>query len=155
MNRLLPLILLAASAVAHAADVETFVAETSGSIVLAADGRVVSVELDGADVLGAETIADYEELVGGWQVKPVVRDGRPVAARGHLRLSLVAQREPGSDRATLGVRNAWFVDPPRTPRTEAGSATASLPPPVYPRGPMSAGVGAEVMLLLQLAEDGS
>lgn len=153
MSRLLPLLLLAfASCAALAAPAEVFTATVRGSLTVGPDGRVVDVALVDAAELGESTIAGVEQLVRSWQFEPIVENGAPVSARGSMILSLIAETDAATGDTTLGLRNAWFIDP-----QELGSRRAppTMPRPRYPMRALQQGAGAELMLLLELADDGS
>jgi TonB family protein len=153
-------LLLGASAHASAAtaagdDLELFTATTAGTITVAPDGSVADVALEGRRLLGRSAIEGYENHIRTWKFEPVVENGTPVRAMAHLQLALIAAREKGSDSASYGVRHVWFLDPPkRGSGGEPTGASSGLQPPVYPMKAMQAGVGAEVLLRVELDADG-
>ncbi|KFN50058.1 hypothetical protein [Arenimonas composti] len=128
--------------------------QTTGRITVDVDGSVVDVSLDGAERLGAEVIAGYENVVRGWRFEPVTEDGRPVRAVAHMQLSLVAARDLARDRASFGIRHVIFLDPPTSAGGEPGRRSAGLRPPNYPEEALRAEAGAEVMLLVQTDAEG-
>jgi hypothetical protein len=141
----------------QAAELEYFTASASGKLTIGADGSVLDVEVTGdrKQKLGKAVEEGFEERIRTWRFEPVTEDGKPVNVIGHMRLSLVAAREKGASEASFGIRQVWFLDPPGTAEGAAGaSARHHLPPPIYPRAPMSEGVGAEVMLALKLGASG-
>lgn len=143
----------APAAVATAAVPETYVASASGEIVIGPDGKVVSARLD-ARGLDARMRADYEDHIRRWTFEPVVEDGAPVAVRVPIQLALRAVIDPASKRASLYIERAFFLTPPRVRAALAPGERTEMPPPNYPPGAFRAGVGAEVMLLVELGEDG-
>jgi hypothetical protein len=147
---------LAASA-SHASDVEHFTASANGKLTIGADGRVLDVEVEGANGgrLGRPVAKAFEEHIRNWRFEPITQDGMPVNVVGHMKLSLVATRVRGEKEAVFGIRKVWFLDPPKTRAGSPGASPAHrMPAPSYPKEPMSEGVGAEVMLALKLGPDG-
>lgn len=152
MKQLLLSVLLAASPVLAAApEVQRYTARAEGSLTIGADGRVLDVDLSSSADLGEEVLAAYEERIRGWRFEPIVENGRPVNAKGLMQLSLVAEREKGSESAAFGIRHVWFMDPPGTTPASQG---ALLKPPSYPTNALKAGVGADVVLVLKLDAQG-
>ncbi len=145
-------VLLAASPVLAAApEVQRYTARAEGSLTIGADGRVVDVDLSSNANLGKEVLAAYEERIRGWRFEPIVENGQPVNAKGLMQLSLVAEREKGSESAAFAIRHVWFMDPPGT----APAADAPrLAQPSYPTNALKAGVGADVVLVLKLDAQG-
>ena len=155
VNRTLLVFLLALAAPVFAADLEIYSAGTTGTITVAPDGTVADVRLEGRNLLGTSEIDGYERHIRTWRFEPVLEDGVPVRALAHLSLSLVAAREAGSGQASFGIRNVWFLDPPKP--GSAGrpvGASADFKPPVYPAKALRTGVGGEVMLLAEVGPDG-
>ena len=155
MSRTFLLLWLALAAPAFAADLEIYSASTTGTITVAPDGSVADVQLEGRNRLGVSEIDGYERHIRTWRFEPVIEDGAPVRALAHLSLSLVAAREAGSRQASFGIRNVWFLDPPK--KGSAGrpvGASSDFQPPVYPAKALRSGIGGEVMLLTEIGPDG-
>jgi len=147
-----------ATSASHASQVEHFTAAATGKLTIGADGSVLDVELAGTGPggLGKSLEEGFKEHIRAWRFEPVIEDGKPVNAIGHMRLSLVATRVKGAKEATLGVRRVWFMDPPSTKAgTPGASPVRHMPPPVYPQMATSQGIGAEVTLALRIGAEGS
>lgn len=146
------LVLGLAAAQAQASSTDVFVLGVEGSLTVGADGSVIDVKLDSQAALGPDAARGYEEHIRGWRFEPVVEDGKPVNAVARMKLSLVAVRKSGAREATFGIRRVWFTDPP-TMAAES-SAKPKLDRPRYPSGPVRAGVGAKLELLVRLDGEG-
>jgi hypothetical protein len=59
-----------------------------GDITIDAEGRVTSVDIDKR--VPADIAANVVRVGNGWRFHPVLVDGRPTAAKAHLRLVLSA-----------------------------------------------------------------
>jgi hypothetical protein len=154
MRRVLfALLLVFVAPLAVAQEVESFIANAGGTITVAPDGSVADVEIAEADALGRDVVEHFESHIRTWRFDPVLENGQPIRARAYMRLALVAMRERHSDKVTLGIRNVHFVDPPAG---GGGSreATSEMRTPRYPDRAWQAGVGAEVLLLAELGENG-
>lgn len=126
--------------------------EASGTLVIEPDGRVSEVNLKMKPALHE----DYQRAIKAWTFEPVQIDGRIVRAEAHFELTGFGQLNDGSSEIQFGVENVTFIDPPQAHLADSVSASGkALPPPSYPALAAEAGLGASVMLLLQIAEDGS
>ena len=143
-----------AASPAFAADPEYLVAEAAGTITVAPDGSVADVRIGERDRIGEAASAGLEAQVRTWRFEPVIEAGRAVQAKAYLRVSLVVVQEPGAEQAEMSVRDVWFLDPPERAGGKPVGASDSLKPPAYPYRALQAGAGAEVMLFLELGEDG-
>ncbi len=156
MRRIVWLLLcLAAPALVLAgARSEVYTADARGEITIGADGRVLAVELDDRAALGGEVASTFERQISGWRFEPILEDGRPVNAIARMQLRLVAINEAGEDGTRIGIRQVWFTDPPgAAPAT--GVPASRITPPVFPTKAHRAGVGADLMLVLRLDDDGA
>lgn len=137
------LLLLAAFALpAFAAPPHELEMSTSGEIVIAADGRVVSHELDPGLAPVVKDLVDRN--VRNWRFEPILVDGeaRPARTRMQLALSAVPDDE---GNYTLRLDNVWFGLSKPDPRNR---------PPQYPSEALSARVGARVMVVAKLDAQG-
>jgi hypothetical protein len=151
----LSLALLLCLDTAHAAEAarEYFAANATGVITVGPDGSVQAVEIT-APGLGQAVEDGFEATIRGWRFAPVLVDGQPATAKGHMDLSLLAQRAPGSEQTEVSIRNVCFVDSPGFAGNVSHDRNAHLQPPQYPRRALQQGLGAEVHLLLRIGEQG-
>lgn len=111
-----------------------------GTIEVAPDGSVHAYDLE--TKLGSDVETLVERTVRTWRFEPVLVDGRAVIAKTRMRLELVA--EPVDDGYALRVDDVFF-----------GSVDArNNTPPTFPTTPLREGVGARVILVLQLDATG-
>lgn len=146
-----------------AAAPQAFNAATTGELVVDADGRVVSVELDHKQ-LGAKAMDAFEQRILSWRFEPVIVDGRAVPARARVHLDMLAKAMPGTEGLQLEIRQAWFSEPPDAKKPkEFGEEAAvdsstdgdsGLSPPQYPLAPLMEGAGGTVWLLVRVGADG-
>lgn len=144
--------LLVLPAAAAPPRLEMLSARASGTLTIDEQGQVAEVRLEGAS-LGDALRESYEQIIRGWRFEPVLEQGRPIRAIGHMRLSLVAFRQPGVDGLRLGVHRVSFVDPPSAEgkRMPLPGRSAN---PGYPAEAARRDVGAEVGLKLLIGEAG-
>ncbi|MGX9718764.1 energy transducer TonB [Stenotrophomonas acidaminiphila] len=125
--------------------------QLSGQIDIAPDGSVEAVRLDQQDRLTGELARFVHASVMAWAFEPVVRDGRPVAARSPLMLRLVGKRlEDGNTQVT--IRSAGFET--YDPESRASVTASKMPPPTYPRSMYEVGAQGDVYLILRVGRDG-
>lgn len=148
---LLSLLLCSTTAVAAPGDVEVFTASAHGSLTIGADGSVQDVELDSHASLGEGILDGYEQRVRQWRFEPVLESGTPVVAKARVHLSLAATRTKGTPGARFTIRRARFLD--ASGESHAGWGTRPAHP-VYPAIALREGVGAQVVVMVQLDAQG-
>lgn len=155
MSRLLLGLLLALAPLATASGFdEVHAARAFGSITIDERGAVLDVVLD-AGKLGDEVDAGLVEQIRGWRFEPVLEQGQPTQARLRLTADLLAFRKRGTPGRALAVSRAWLVE--QTDGPEAGPRRESAPPiaqPAYPRDAATMGIGADVVVLVRMGENG-
>jgi TonB family protein len=149
-----------------------------GELLIDPEGRVqeyrISTKLD----------PQVEKLVArevpAWRFKPIVLDGKPVAAKSPMRITLAATEAKGgyevrvdnvvfrsntkeeyeaqqaAERALHEQgRRIGVAGEPSIPEEPVNITSAKLTPPGYPKGLMMAGVEGVVLLNLRLNADGT
>jgi hypothetical protein len=150
--------LLSASGISNAES--TYVASTTGELVVGTDGQVDSVTLDHKE-LGQDVMRAFEQQISEWKFEPLIKDGKAVRARAGVHLDLMV-RMPGADgSATLMVRGVRFSEPPDAENAGGTERAAGpipkgqvLSPPQYPSQPLRAAAGAKIWLVVRLDEEG-
>lgn len=130
---------------------EVFVARTTGELTIDAEGRVAEVSLDRKQ-LGDSVMEGFERLIRQWQFEPIEQDGRPVRAKARMSLDLVVIRHPEVEGLRLGFEQVQFIEPAR--QEAAAPSSYSMQPPRYPEEELRRGIGARVMLLVQMDAEG-
>lgn len=125
--------------------------QLSGQIDIALDGSVEAVRLDQQNRLSAELAGFVRTSVMAWRFEPVVRDGRPVAARSPLMLRLVGRRlEDGNTQVSIGSAGFETYDP----ESRTSVTGLKMLPPTYPRLMYEMGAQGDVYLILKIGRDG-
>lgn len=133
---------------------EVYTARTTGSLTIDEQGAVLEVELDDKS-LGQEVMAAYARHIRDWRFEPVLEQGQPIRAKGYMQLDLLAFRRSGSDDLGLGVSSARFTDPPSMQDAKSRpSSKDRLAQPRYPHDAAVLGIGADVMVLVRVGEQG-
>ncbi|MFY2763791.1 hypothetical protein [Arenimonas sp. MALMAid1274] len=154
MKKLLfTLLLAAAPALAAPSDLQLFTAYARGTLVIGPDGGVTEVDLTSEGDLGKGVLEGFEQRILAWRFEPITEQGRPVNARAHLSLALVAARKRGVETTTMGIREVNFLDPP-SQEGVAAPALADRAMPVFPKLGIEYGVGADMGLVLKLDGQG-
>jgi TonB family protein len=135
--------LLFAASVVVAAPQPEFELSTSGEIVINADGSVRSYALKGKS-LGKPVDELVQKNVKSWRFEPVLKDGKPVAAKTVMSLTLLAK--PVGEDYVISVNDVSFG------RSEA---TSNIVPPRYPADAIRERLGARVMLAVKLDAQGN
>jgi hypothetical protein len=119
-----------------------------GDITVDAEGKVTALDIDPRvpDAIAANVV----RIAHGWRFHPVVVDGRPTAARAHMRLVLAAQRT--GDRYEARVDSVSF--PGDETAEHAGFARRNTTPPEFPQRFWKSGLSASVALLMRVGADG-
>jgi hypothetical protein len=141
-----------ASSPAHAADgPQVFTAYTTGELSIDAEGRVVDLSID-RKRLDVDVMRDVAAQMRQWRFEPILENGRPVAAKAAMNINLVAVRDPGVDGFRVAFESVHFRDLAKDRKVKAESG--SLASPMYPFEGHQRGVGAKVMLLLRINDQG-
>jgi hypothetical protein len=116
---------------------------TVGEIVIGPDGSVTSHRLEAGLAPVVQALVDKN--VKTWTFEPILSGGRAVSARTRMQLALSAV--PDSDgNYVLKLENVWFGLP---------QARNLHRPPSYPNAAIKAGVGARVLVLARLDDEGN
>lgn len=100
----------------------------TGTIGVTPQGTVLGYTLDQPEKLPPVVVDVIGKTVPGWTFQPVVRDGKPVAAKAKMSLRLVA-RPIGDGNYQVAVRSAYFGDEQAAARKMVVTRTS----PRYPR----------------------
>jgi hypothetical protein len=119
----------------------------TGSIGVTPQGTVLGYTLDHPEKLPPPVADLIGKAVPSWTFQPVLRDGKPVAAKAKMSLRVVAQ-PIGDGKFKIGVRSAWFGDPGQ------GITTNMSTPPRYPVQAMRGRVEGTVYLAMRLDREG-
>jgi hypothetical protein len=119
----------------------------TGSIGVTPQGTVLGYTLDHPEKLPPLVADLIGKAVPGWTFQPVLRDGKPVAAKASMSLRVVAQ-PIGDGKFRVGVRSAWFGDPGRGISKDKGT------PPRYPMQAIRGRVEGTVYVALRLDREG-
>ena len=114
-----------------------------GTIDIGPDGTVVAHTLDRGLSSAIEKLV--ASSVAGWRFEPIVENGKPVIASTRMDLKLKAVPVE-DDKMRLQVSSAWFG----SPKIDQAQMTA----PRYPSRAIKQGIGATVMLILRLDDQG-
>lgn len=116
-----------------------------GEVQIAPDGHVSDYRLTSSLAPAVAQLVDRH--VREWQFEPVLIDGRPVVAKTRMALNLSAEPSPdGADQYKIRVENVNFGALRRSP---------GMRPPHYPQDAAHAGVGARVLIALEIDAAGN
>lgn len=130
---------------------ETWIADSSGRIVIATDGSVSEVSFGRS--LGSGIDEALAEQIRAWRFEPVLEQGRPVEAIAHMDLRLTAEFE-GSREGKVSIASARFVDPPAATEAKAKARNLAWKPPTYPKKALQSGHGALLNLRVEVDDSG-
>jgi hypothetical protein len=135
------------------APVRRFVAEGNGTLTIEPDGSVSATTLP--DELEPALRDAYARAVRGWVFAPIVIDGKPVRALGHMTLSFAIELK-GREFHRASIERVIFTDPP-APDTAplAVVPSARMRPPSYPMDLARDGIGGEVLLAVETDAEGA
>ena len=129
-----------------------------GEIAIDTAGKVLDYKITTPSTPEMQQILD--KSVRRWTFQPVVLEGKPVAAKSRMRITLAA-REARNGYA-VSVDNVTFrgdpggeAAPSATEGVPVSIATGVMRPPLYPKNLARGGVEAAVLLYLKLSLDGS
>lgn len=120
----------------------------TGSIGVTPQGTVRAYTIDHPEKLPPLIVDLIGKSIPGWTFQPVLRGGKPVAAKADMSLRLIA-RPAGDGKFQIAVRSAWFGDPAQGIRQEKSS------PPRYPRQAIRGRVEGTVYLALRIDRQGN
>lgn len=143
--------LLAGAALAGGPSAEQKQVEASmvvtGSIGVTPQGTVHAYTIDHPEKLPPLIVDLIGKSIPGWTFQPVLRDGKPVAAKADMSLRLVA-RPTGDGKFQIAVRSAWFGGPGE------GIKELKVYAPPYPRQALRGRVEGTVYLALRVDRAG-
>lgn len=121
----------------------------TGTIDLAADGRVSGYAIDGRDTLPPGVAQLIDRTVPQWRFAPVELLDGTTRARASMNLRLVAKKL-GDGQYRVEIRGTRFgtATPGEFP------APGNREPPRYPKEPLLAGVGGSAYIVLKIGRDG-
>lgn len=148
---LLPAQAMAQNARAARAQAEASMVLT-GTIDISPAGAVEGFSLRDEDKVEGYLVEFLRRTVAQWRFEPVMHEGRTVAARSPVSLRLMARQTPDQGME-VELRSASFreYDPKATDEVTRGD----MPAPRYPQDVFQQGGAGEVLLLMQVARDGS
>lgn len=131
---------------------ETWVANTTGYIDIAADGSVAAFQL--VESLGSDVDRMIRRQVDTWRFKPVIEDGQAIPIRA--RVSLELQAVPSGQLTKISISEAQFfeVRPGSRDKAIASSLAIRMAPPSYPPQAQVAGLMGKVVLVLRISDQG-
>jgi len=119
----------------------------TGSIGVTPQGTVLGYTLDQPQKLPPPVVDLIARTIPRWTFQPVLRGGKPVAAKAGMRLRVVA-RPMGEGRFQIDLRSAWFGDPGQ------GIKRDKAEQPRYPMQAIRGRVEGTVYLVLRLDRAG-
>jgi len=119
----------------------------TGTIGITPEGTVLGYTLDQPERLPPVVSDVVLKNVPRWTFKPVLKDGKPVAAKTKMSLRLVAH-PAGNGNVTVGIKSAYFGD------DSADMRTVHSVMPRYPRQALHDRVGGTVYVLLRIDRTG-
>lgn len=144
-----------ASFVAPAAtreDLETS-AVVSGTIMLAQDGSVQSVEIPDAAKYGQPIVQFVHDTAMKWRFVPVEVDGKPVAAKTFMQARVVLKKQANGNYSAR-IRSASFDGGPDATDDLANNGSVRKFPPKYPQMAATSGAQGTVYLALRVDRSG-
>lgn len=124
----------------------------TGDITVASDGSVTGYTLDRQDKIPPEVVSLIGRVAPTWRFEPVKQNGQAVAAKAHMSVRLLAQRQsPDSKSYVVHIAGANFGE------EGAGGESisyATRSAPGYPSNAVAAGVQGTVYLLIRVGRDG-
>ena len=125
----------------------------TGTIDIAADGRVGGYTIDHADKVPDYVLANIALVVPGWRFEPMLVDGEPVAERVRMSLRMVAK--PAEDnKFSIYIASAGFGQKSKSEPTDS-IATLEMKRPVFPDDVLRMGGEGIVYLLLKIGRQGT
>jgi hypothetical protein len=165
MNRILALMLgLLVAFASHAAGpravrktVESSMLVT-GWVLIATDGSISKLELDGPDKLPTGVLSLVEQAGASWRFEPLLIDG--VARKARARMSLrIAAKKIDAERYEVGIRSGYFGEEAMTPEERLARGDSIKPiamkPPIYPEIAWKVGARGTVYVVLKIGREGT
>ncbi len=129
-----------------------FVRQATGRLVIAPDGRPTDITIEAGEL---RIEAMYRRIISAWRFAPVLREGVPSAVSVDMNLTLSADRIEGSTRRVrYGVANVEFMEGTDPADGDVELLTSDLKPPVFPMRMAMAGVGARLLMLVEVDRSG-
>lgn len=126
----------------------------TGSLVVNPDGRLRSYQINNADKIPQVVLDLISKSAADWRFKPVMRDGRAVAAKASMSLRIVAQPVQNGGYK-IGIHGAQFGSAPGGYAGLSYPAGHKEPTQIhYPMEAMRARVNAYVYLALRVDREG-
>lgn len=124
----------------------------TGSVDIAADGRVEGHRVDHPDKLPPAVRQLISDAVPNWRFEPIEVDGRPTRARAPMSVRIVAKKQEDGN-FQVGIRSAAFGSV--TSAGSAGIKAKSMPAPRYPEAALRMGIKGTVYLILKISPQGT
>lgn len=122
----------------------------TGSVDIAADGRVAGYALDEPEKLPPVVRKLMDQAAAAWAFEPVVRDGKPSRTHAKTTLRFVA-KQTGDDAFDVRIASANFdVSVPPEERPNAARRVS----PQYPRSALQSGMRGTVYVVVRIGRDG-
>lgn len=123
----------------------------TGTIEVSPTGAVLSYNLDKPDKLPPVLVDMVVKVAPTWMFVPVVRNGKPVAARAKMVLRFTAHKEDNGDY-TVKLIDSHFGENVVEDGTEV--TRLKLDPPAYPQSALAWNVSGMVYLVLRIDRQG-
>ena len=120
----------------------------TGTIGITAQGGVLAYTLDEPEKLPPVVVGVIGKDIPRWSFQPVMRDGKPIAAKTKMTLRLVAH-PMGGNKFQIAVRGAYFGDQGLVAKT------VKSVPPRYPQEAIRNRLDASVYLALRIDRAGN
>lgn len=127
-----------------------FVAEGDGTLTIEPDGTVSAATLP--DQLDPALREAYVRAIRRWTFEPILVDGQPVRALGHMRLAFSIELK-GRAFQSASIERVTFIDPSGEATSVLGPG-AKMHPPRYPMELARQGIGGEVLMAVQTDANG-
>lgn len=129
-----------------------FVRRATGRLVIAPDGTPTDITIDAGE---PRIEALYRRIIGTWRFAPILREGAPTAVGVDMNLTLSADRIEGSARRMrYGVADVEFLEGTDASDGDVELLKSDLKPPVFPMSMAMAGVGARILVLVEVDDAG-
>ena len=123
----------------------------TGLIEVTPEGKVKSFALDQQSKLPAPVVELLGENIPTWEFKPVVDDGKPVAAKAKMNLRIVAKRVD-DQHSSISIEGAQFGE--NTNQSGETITRKTMEQPKYPPLEIASRVSGTVYLLLRVGRNG-
>jgi hypothetical protein len=117
--------------------------DANGELQIGTDGEVIYYRMNSQ--LAGNLAAIVDKDVRRWRFEPIVVDGHAVVAKTKMRLHLKAEPIGNGDNFSVRIVEVVYGEPKRTGR---------MKPPRYPPAAVHAGLGAKVVLSVNIDASG-